>query len=118
MGEDEDVEDLADSGGGDEVLELEGDFGALLGESAVFEGVGELVGLADAHEEFGLGEEGVVAESVGLGMVAQGGEIYVSGDVLVTRSLIGIGRGGVLAIGHHGVEMASGELFFTGVTVV
>ena len=118
MGEDEDVEDLADAGGGDEVFELEGELGTFLREAAIFEGVGEIVGLADAHEEFGLGDESVVAQSGGLGLVAECGEVYVGGDVLIAGSRVGIGRGGVLAIGHYGVEVASGELFFAGVSIV
>ncbi len=45
------VEGLSHAGGGNEMLELERHLGALLGEAAIFKGIGELVGLADPHQE-------------------------------------------------------------------
>src|SRR5260370_30200967 len=44
---------LAHARGRDQVLELQGDFRAFLRQAALFEGLSELVGFADAHQELG-----------------------------------------------------------------
>ena len=42
---------LAHANWSNEMFELEGNFGAFLRQTAVFEGVGKLIGLADLHQE-------------------------------------------------------------------
>ena len=48
----------------------------------------------------------------------ESGKVHVCGEVLLARSFVGIGRGGVLTICHQRPAMAAGELFLTGVAVV
>src|SRR5882762_2910129 len=42
----------------------------------------------------------------------------MGGDVLVSGSLVGVGAGGVLAVGHHSPEVTPPELLLAGVAVV
>ena len=51
FGRDQHVEIFSHAGRSYQVLELQGDFGALLGQAAVFEGVGELIALSNSHQE-------------------------------------------------------------------
>ena len=51
FGRNQHVKTFSHAGRSYQVLELQGDFGALLGQATVFEGVGELIGLSNSHQE-------------------------------------------------------------------
>ena len=73
------------------MFELESHLHPFLREAAVFEGVGKLISLANAHQKLRLREElfdlhpGLLARS------RERGEIDVGGEVLLAGSLVGIG---------------------------
>ena len=72
------------------MLELQGDFGTLLRQTAFFEGVGELILLADAHQELRLREQRLNLHSLQFRSASQGGEVHVSRDVLFAGSFVRI----------------------------
>ena len=100
------------------MFELQGDFRAFLRQAAVFEGIGELVRLADAHQKLRLGNQFLRPHPVFLRGGGERGEVYIGGDVLFAGSFIWIGAEGVPAQCFQGSSMAAGELFFAGVAVV
>ena len=109
---------LSHADGRDQMFELERHFCSLLRDAAVFESVGELIFLAYAHQELRLREQLFTPHAGLLAGSGERGEIDVGGEVLLTRSLIGVGAGGVMAIRHERAAMAACELFVAGVTVV
>src|SRR5271169_3765452 len=87
------VEGLSHSSGSGEVLELESHFGALLRQAAFFEGVGKLRLLADTHQKLRLRDETFGAQSGLFGGCGKSREVYVRGQILLSRSLISVGAG-------------------------
>ena len=79
------------------MFELEGDLGAFLGQAAVFEGVGKLVGLADAQQKLRLRDELLRGQAVLFRGGGERGEVDVGGDVLLAGSFVGVGADRVLA---------------------
>ena len=75
----------------DQMFELQRDFGAFLGQAAFFEGIGKLVGFADAHQELGLRDQLVCPHPVFFRGGGECREVYVGGYVLFARSFVGIG---------------------------
>ena len=100
------------------MFELEGHFRSFLRDAAVFEGVGELSCLADAHQKLRLREELLALHTGLLACSGERGEIYVGGEVLLAGGLIGVGTGVVTAICHERAAVATGELLVARVTVV
>ena len=73
------------------MFQLEGHFRSLLRDAAIFEGVGKLISLADAHQELRLREE-LFAPACRLARSrGEGSEIDVGGQVLLAGSLVGVG---------------------------
>ena len=103
---------------GDQMFELKRNFRALLRDAAVFEGVGELIFLANAHQKLRLREQLLDPHAGLLAGSGERGEIDVGGEILLARSLVGVEAGGVLAIRHERAAMANRELFVAGVTVI
>ena len=54
FGRDQNVKTLAHPGGCYQMFELKSDFGALLRDAAVLEGVGKLIRLSNSHQELRL----------------------------------------------------------------
>src|ERR1700716_902166 len=100
------------------MLKLQRHFGALLRQAAFLEGVGKLIGLADAHQELRLRAEFLRVHAVPFGDGRKGGEVYIGGDVLFTGSIVGTGADRVLPKSLHCAAMAARKLFFSGVAVV
>ena len=100
------------------MLELERHFRPFLRDAAVFEGVGKLIFLANAHQKLRLREELFGPHP---GLLARGGErgeIDVGGEVLLAGGLVRIGAGRVLAIRHERAAVATRQLLIARVTVI
>ena len=82
------------------MFQLQSDLGALLGHTAVFEGVGKLIALSDSHHELGLGEKPLCLHAIFFRRGRERGEVDVRREVLVARGFVGIRSDGVLAICH------------------
>src|SRR6202021_1063864 len=115
---DQHLEAFPPAGGGGEVLELERDFGALLGQAAVFEGVGKLGSFADAPQELRLRDQLLTLHALLIGGRGQCCEVYVGGDVLFTGGFVGVGADGMLSYRFKRTAMAPGKLLGAGVAVV
>ena len=100
------------------MLELKRDFGMFLRKPAIFEGVRKLVRFADPHQKLGLGEQ---APNLHAGLRSRGGErreIDVRRQILLARSLVRVGTGGMLPIRHECPAVPSGKLLLARVAVV
>jgi len=75
--------------GRDQMLELQRDFRTLLRQAAFFEGVGKLVGFANAHQELRLRNKPVRLHTILFGGSGERSEIYVSSNVLLSGRFIG-----------------------------
>lgn len=90
MRENEGVKALAHGFRQDEMVDLQGDFGALLRKAAGLEGVGKLGLLTDTEEQLRLGDEAERLEATRFCHVLKGGEVNVGGDVLLAGGFVGI----------------------------
>src|ERR1700678_1802119 len=100
------------------MLKLKRDLCPFLRDAAVFEGVGELICLADPKQKLRLCYQAFATHA---GMLASGGErseIDMSRKVLFAGSLIRVGTGGVPAVCHKRAAIATGELLVARVSVV
>src|ERR1017187_3984651 len=109
---------LSHAFGSDQMLELQRQLRPFLRDAAVFESVGELVSLANAHQKLRLRAELLDPHSRLRAGGGQGGEIDMGGEVLLARSLVGIGTCRIMAVRHESTAMATSELLVAGVTVV
>ncbi len=87
-------------------------------DAAVFEGVGKLITLADAHQELRLREELFDLQTGLLACSGERGEIHVGGEVLLAGGLIRVRARRVMPIRHERPAVATCELFAARVTVV
>src|ERR1017187_5120453 len=100
------------------MLELQRQLRPFLRDAAVFESVGELVSLANAHQKLRLRAEVLDPHSRLRAGGGERGEIDVGSEVLLARGLVGIGACRMMAVGHESTAMSTGELLVAGVTVV
>ena len=77
------------------MFELEGHFRPFLRDAAVFEGVGKLIFLANAHQKLRLREELFAAHTGLLARSGERGEIDVGSEVLLAGGLVRVGAGRV-----------------------
>src|SRR5207253_9886642 len=103
---------------GDQMLELQRDFGALLRQTAIFKGITKLILLTDSHQKLRLRKQWLNLHAVLFGSRGQRREIYVRGDVLLSRGLVRICSCRVLAECHQRAAMPSSKLLLPGVAVV
>src|SRR3979411_3139582 len=104
--------------GCNQMLELQRHLGALLRQAAFFEGVGKLIGLADAHQELRLRTESLRPHAVEFRGSGEGGEVNIGGNVLFTGSFVGADADGMLPKSFHCAAMAARELFFSRIAVI
>src|SRR6266576_505330 len=103
---------------GDQMLELQRDFGALLRQTAIFKGITKLILLTDSHQKLRLRKQWLNLHAVLFGSRGQRREIYVRGDVLLSRGLVRICSCRVLAECHQRAAMPSRKLLLPRVAVV
>src|SRR5437879_7749092 len=103
---------------GDQMLELQRDFGALLRQTAIFKGITKLILLTDSHQKLRLRKQWLNLHAVLFGSRRQRGEIYVRRDVLLSRRFIRICADGMLTESRHCAPMPPRKLLLARVAVV
>src|SRR5208337_4600854 len=100
------------------MFELQRYFRLLLRDSAVFEGIGTPVFLANADQELRWRAEFFAAHPGVLTPGGERGEIDVGREVLLAGGLVGTGTGGVMAIRHERTAVSARQLLIAGVAVI
>src|ERR1039457_1017257 len=100
------------------MFQLQRHLGALLRKLALLECVGKFRLLSNPDQKLRLCQQGHRLESALNAFCSQRREVYVGGDVLLTRRFVGQRADGVLPITHEGVAMAPRQLLLAGVAVV
>jgi len=100
------------------MLKLQRHFRPFLRYATIFEGVGKLTFLSNAHQELRLRKKVFAAQPGALARTGERGEIDVGSQVLLARGLIRVRTGGVLAICHERAAIAARELLLARVTVI
>src|SRR5882762_533245 len=100
------------------MFQLERHLRPFLRDAAVFERVGKLISLANAHQELRLREEPFDLQTGLLACSGERGEIDVGGEVLLARGLVRVRTRRVMPIRHERSAVATRELFVARVPIV
>src|SRR5947209_3811422 len=112
------VKTLPHAGGSDQMFELQSDLGALLWPAAFFEGIRELILLADSHQKLRLREQRLRLHAILPSRVSKRCKVDVCGEVLLSRRFVGSGAHRMFAKSDDCAPMTSGELLLARIAVV